>query len=422
MKFFSRLKKSEYARHSTLLMASTVISMLLQSVSMLWLGNLYGPEYMGLNQYFSTAYSILLILVTGRYELAIMLPKEPNDGFLLTLLSGGLAVGLSVILEVLLMLGHFLFGMELDWVAFLPLCLAVLGVYYSCNYWLNRNKQYKKLAFNRILQGILFVLFNTSFAYLLPSRRYGMILGYICAQAVVAFLLFLSLLGDYKEYGITFSFSRIKELAREYIKFPKISTPSGMINNLAVNIPVLLLGPLAGDAVVGQYYMMNRVLGAPISVVSEAIRDVFRQKASQEYAEQGECFHTYQTTFRSLGLIALLPFGLLMLIAVPAFRLIFGESYLMAAFFIVLMSPFYYIKFIVAPLTFMTYIAQKQDFDMKWQIAFCISSVLAFLLGSVLTHNPYIMMLFFGIAQALLYSISFYYTRKLSKGEQASCV
>ena len=40
-------------------------------------------------------------------------------------------------------------GAKLDWAAYLPLCLAVLGVYYSCNYWLNRRKDYWKLAVNR---------------------------------------------------------------------------------------------------------------------------------------------------------------------------------------------------------------------------------------------------------------------------------
>lgn len=420
MGLLARFKQSEYARNSTVLMVGTVISMVLQSVSMIWLGNIYKPEFIGLYQYLSTAYSIFLIVATGRYELAIMLPKEDNDGFLLTLLSAGLSVVFAAVMTVLLLIGQFAFGLSLDWVGFLPLSLAILGIYYSCNYWLNRQKQYKKLALNRVIQGVLFVVFNTGYAFVLPSRRFGMILGYLSAQAVVMFILIIYLVRDYRRYRIQLSFNRIKELAKEYIKFPKISTPSGIINNLAVHLPVLLLGPLAGDAVVGQYSMMNRVLVTPISVISEAIRDVFRQRASKDYAENGECGHTFLSTFKTLSLVAIVPFALLMLVAKPVFSFIFHDTYNMAATFIMLMSPFYYVKFVVSPLTFMTYIAGKQSFDMKWQIAFCISSTLAFLLGSALTHSPYWMMIFFGVAQTILYGISFYYTRKLAKGDYST--
>ena len=59
MGLFSRLRTSEYARHSAILMTGTVISMLLQTVSFAWLGNYYNEMAMGLYQYLNTAYSIL---------------------------------------------------------------------------------------------------------------------------------------------------------------------------------------------------------------------------------------------------------------------------------------------------------------------------------------------------------------------------
>ena len=85
-----------------------------------------------------------------------------------------------------------------------------------------------------------------------------------------------------------------------------------------------------------------------------------------------------------------------------------------------MMSPFYYVKFVVSPLTFMAYIAERQNFDMKWQIGFCLSSAAAFLIGYFVWHNPYIMMLCFGAAQTVLYLYSFFYTRRLARGEAES--
>ena len=419
MSIFSKFKKSEYAKHSTILMTGTVISMVLQTVSMIWLGMYYTAEMFGINEYFCTAYSIFLIVATGRYELAIMLPKEDNDGFMVALLSAGLSIVFALVSTVVLVV-IWLFGVDLDWVVFLPPTLGILGVYYSCNYWLNRKKKYINLAINRVVQGILFVAFNLSYAVILPDRRYGLILGYLSAQTVVMFMLIISMTIDYKRLNITISRVRIMELAKEYINFPKISSVSGVINNVAVRLPVLLLGFFAGDAVVGQYAMMNRVLGAPITVISEAIRDVFRQKASKEYAINQECYKTFIGTFRSLALTAVVPFILIMIGAKPILSLMFGDLWNMAGNFIILMTPFYYVKFIVSPLTFMTYIARRQSYDMKWQIVLCIGSTVAFYLGYLITKDAYAMLLFYGIAQTILYVVSFQYTKSLSQGKFAS--
>ena len=164
--------------------------------------------------------------------------------------------------------------------------------------------------------------------------------------------------------------------------------PAGIVNNVAIDLPVFLLGAFSGSGVVGQYTMMNKVLGAPITVISEAIRDVFRQRASRDYAQNGECRAVYRTTGKTLAVAAAVPFLLLMIGAVPAFDALFGEKWRMAAKFIVMMSPFYYVKFVVSPLTFMAYIAGRQNFDMKWQIAFCLSSAAAFAIGDFVWHSP----------------------------------
>lgn len=415
MGIFQRFRHSEYARHSTLLMAGTIISMLLQTLSFAWLGRWYSDEYMGLYQYFATAYSILLIPATGRYELAVMLPKADSDGLLLALLSGGCSI-LFAFLAGLFLLIVQVAGVSLGWVSFLPLGIAVLGVYYSCNYWLNRNRRYRALAVCRVIQGILFVFFNVAFAFFLPNRRYGLILGFIAAQSGAAALLFFVTLRDILRLRRSLSRRRLLELALEYRNFPRLSAPSGIVNTLAVQLPVLLLSALAGDAAVGQYSMMNKVLGAPISVISEAIRDVFRQKASREYAEKGECEATFRSTFKTLALAAVPPFLLLMLLAFPVFRALFGNAWDMAASFILMMSPFYYVRFVVSPLTYLTYIAGKQRFDMLWQMGFCAASLAAFLLGRAVSEGPYWMMLFYGIAQAVCYGVSYRYTRKLSRG------
>ncbi len=418
MKTLSRFKKSEYAKHSTILMTGTVVSMVLKALTTFWLAKYLGSALIGVYTLYCATYSILLVVATGRYELAIMLPKDDNDGFLLTMLSMGLSFAFSVIAMVSFVLYGWIFKINLDWILFLPLTLAILGVYYSANYWLNRKKCYIKLALNRIIQGVLFLAFSLMFYYIPSTRHFSLILGYIFSQGTVMIILIIYVVMDFKKYNFKVSFIRTKQLAKEYVNFPKLSVISGVVNNLSVKLPVFLLTFLVSDEIVGQYGMMESILAAPIAIISEAIRDVFRQKASRDYADDHECYYTYKTTFKMLALTAIIPFLLIMIGGKPIINTAYSSlKYDMAGNFIILMAPFYYIKFVVSPLTFMTYIASKQSFDLKWQFMLCISSAVAFFVGYLLTHNVYIMLLLYGIALAAMYMISFYYTRKLAKGE-----
>lgn len=418
MKLLTRFKKSEYAKNSVILMTGTVLSMALKAITALVLSYFLGEVTLGHFGSFSAWNSILLVVVTGRYELAIMLPKEDNDGFLLTILSAALSLILSIIMGIVFVVLQFGFHIALGWLQFLPPSLAVLGVYYSINYWLNRKKCYKKLAINRILQGFFVALFSGLFYAIQFTRDDSMIWGYIVSQAAVLVILIVYIVRDYRKYRFRIDLQRMKKLAIEYINFPRLSVVAGVVNNITMKLPIILLGFFGSPALVGQYTLMDNILAAPIALVSEAVRDVFRQKASRDYADDHECYHTYKATFKTLALTAILPFVLIMFGAKPIIDIIYHNQFAMAGYFIMIMAPFFYIRFVVAPLTFMTYIAGKQAFDMKWQIGFCISSTCAFALGFLLTHNPYVMILFYGISNGIMYMISLWYTRKLAKGEK----
>lgn len=415
MSILSRFKKSEYAKHSAILMGGTVASMLMKTLTGLVMADLLGDALFGEYSLYSATYSILLIPATCRYELAVMLPKNDSDGFLVSMLSSCLAIIFSVVLTAILLLAQLFVHISM-WLWFMPITLAVLGVYYSVNYWLNRKKNYIKLAVNRVLQGIMYLVCSFACYHIEPLRQYSLIMGYLLSQSFVMIILIIYAVRDYRRYRIVFSFSRIKELALEYINFPKLSTVSGIINNLAVKLPIYLLKLFEGSSAAGQYGLMESVLAAPISLISEAIRDVFRQKASHDYNQNGECSSVYKTTFKTLALSAIIPFALIMIGGIPVLNLLYGEMYRMAGVFILIMTPFYYIRFIVSPLTFMTYIANRQGFDMKWQMLFCVASLVGFFVGYAISQSVYVMLVMYGITTSVMYAFNYRYTRRLSKG------
>ena len=300
-----------------------------------------------------------------------------------------------------------------------------MGLYYSFNYWLNRRKRYLNLAINRVLQNVLIVALSVVFSEKFASVENGMVLAYIIAMSVVTALLIFYVVSDCKKLSIRFSFGKMFAMAKRYRRFPINTMPTGLINNFAVQMPVFILNHFFGDGVVGQYYMMNHVLGTPVSIIGQAIGDVFRQKSSQSYAENGECRKLYNSTAKALALIAIVPFALLMLVAKPAFGWILGDEWELAGVFVMLLAPFYFIRLVVSPLTSMTIIAEKQTYELIWQTTMCITTSVAMFLSCYLypvsvgsNMHYYAAMIAYALMYSIMYILHFLYTRQLAKGKK----
>lgn len=155
------------------------------------LTRIYTPEDFAL--YMAIA-SILSVVATGRYEMAIMLPKKDEDAINIVALS----IAISFFVSFIPFLIVFIFNTQItellgnpeisNWLYFIPVTVLLTGIYQSFNYWSNRKKQYKRLATSRVIQssaasatnlGMGFGGFGTS----------GLILGQILGQSVAATIL-----------------------------------------------------------------------------------------------------------------------------------------------------------------------------------------------------------------------------------------
>lgn len=425
-----KLLKSGYAKDASTLMIGTTLGMLITTVATPILSRLYDDVTYGTWALFVSTFTILTIVATLRYELAILLPKDDRESFGVMLSSCTSTTIFSVLcLAFTLSVTQFdipLFGLnKMAWLNYLPAMVLINGLHTSFNYWMNRRKRYFNLSINRVLQTALILGFSVLFSEKLLGIGNGMIVAYIIAYGVVTLLLFIYVVQDYRRLSLKCTFKDAIFMAKRYRRFPLNTMPTGLINNFAVQMPVYILSAMFGEGVAGQYSMMNSVLGLPISVVGQAITDVFRQKASQEYAHKGECKKLYYTTALALMALAVVPFGLLMIFARPVFTVFLGDEWLLAGTFVTLLAPFYFIRLVVSPLTNMTIIAEKQTFELIWQSVLCVLTsgamfAAAYFTKGVLPGNfPYYAAI---CAYALIYSAMyiyhFTYTRRLAAGKK----
>lgn len=378
------LPQSTYARNVLTLMTGTGLAQAIPIAISPILTRLYSPDEFGLFALFTAIVSIAAVLVTGRYEQAILLPRQERDAahiaVLVVMLSGFISICLLVIislfnLQIALLLGNPKLA---PWLYWMPVSIFLLGTYQGLNYWSNRRAQYRRLAISRTVQSGSASLAQLGYSGIEAlSLVGGQVTGQVLATSVLAGLICRE---DHRRIR-NLSPLRGLALARKYINFPKYLIVAHGFNTASGQMPVLLLNALFSATTAGFFTLTQRVMGAPMALVAGALGDVFRQEASQAYIRQGNCVTIYRKTLKRLLVISILPFCMFFIVAPDAFAFIFGGQWRVAGEYAQILMPKLFFDFLAGPLSAMFVIAEKQRFDLLWQMGLVSVAVGSFYIG-----------------------------------------
>lgn len=384
------------------------------------LTRIYSPEEFGVFALYMAIASILTVLVTGRYEMAILLPKKDRDAMNLVALSVMLSFFVSMILLIVVTIFNnqliSLMGVpELSmWLYWVPASTFLMGIYQSLNYWSNRKSHYRRLAVSRVVQSS-----STGTAQLAGAFNNigtsGLVGGQLIGQTLSTAVLGGLIYKEDKEHITKVKKIRIIALARKYINFPKYLIVAHGFNTASGQMPTFLLSSLFNTAAAGFFMLTQRVMGAPMTLVASAIGDVFRQEASYAYVNTGGCKDIYIKTFKRLLYISILPSIAFFFIAPDLFALIFGEKWRVAGEYAQILTPMYFFRFIVSPISQVSTIAERQVIDLFWQIILFIMVVLSFVLGFYFNNIKFAFILF-SASYSFMFIVAFYINYSISKG------
>lgn len=414
------LPKSQFTRNVITLMTGTALAQALPIAITPILTRMYTPDEFGVFAVYIAICSILAVLVTGRYELAIIVPEHDEDAINIMALSIGLSfiISLSLLMIILLVGGEIarLLGSTSigNWLYFVPLTTLVMGCYQSLNYWANRRSYYKRMATSRVLQTASTSTIQLSTG-LLKTGPLGLILGQFFGQLISVIFLARSVFSQEKEQISKINKKKIRKVAKRYNNFPKYLIAAHGFNTGSSQSPVLLLSGLFATSVSGLYMLTNRVLSAPIALVATAIGEVFRQQASKEYAQTGQCKAIYLQTIKKLTLLSVIPFTVLFVFSEEIFSLVFGKDWVEAGVISKILMPVFFLRFISTPLSSMFMIAEAQKIDLYWQIALFSLVVVSFLTGSYFS-NVYLAFYLFSFSYCLMFLINLYLSYFLASG------
>lgn len=294
----------------------------------LLLVRLYSPAEMGAFSVWLSFATIFAVVVTGRYELAIFSTREEGELQAIVKLILQLTLLIFVAVAIAVVIGrHLIESMPVVigeyWFALAVASLG-LGINKLVLSLLTFQQSFNRLGVARVSLAACIAVAQVSAAYLLEGVSgliYGQLFGVVVATALAALWVGKSLILN----CIETPWRMVRQVAVQYINFPKFSLPADLVNTVASQVPVILLAAKFGGDSAGWFALTLKIMGAPISLLAASVLDVFKEQAARDYREFGNCRGIFLKTFRLLAVLALPPFIIFWFIGEWAFGLVLAK-------------------------------------------------------------------------------------------------
>lgn len=351
--FIKRLIQQPFLKAVIALVSSTVSAQLLMLAVTPVLTRLYLPQDFGLLAMYMAIASVIWTLSSGRYELAINLPKNQVAARQVWVLSQLLNLFIAMLCVVSCFFSSFIAawastpGLEGVWWT-LPFYILAAGWYRANNYMALRDQQYGHIAKSKVLQSAGSAAGQVS-SYLWAPHALGLIAGQVMGQALGAWQL-----AKLKNLGWTsfLKWLRFKKrwyvMAKRYRRFPLYDVPAAFIDVVSVQLPNLLLASLFSASVAGFYVLAERMVALPIALVGQSVGQVLFGFSRQALG-QGHMFKmAVKAVLVLIGLITL-PTLLVFFAGEPLFAWVFGAEWVQAGSYAKWLMLGVAVQFVYAP-------------------------------------------------------------------------
>lgn len=206
---------------------------------------IYNPEEFGIFSFLISIAVIIASISTGKYEVAIMLPKRKIDVLYVFILSMIIVSVVSIVLLFIILLVYYVFyNFEIIqniglWLFTLPFIIFLISLNTFLNYLNNKYKFYNKLRDATIIKALSLSFFQIILGYL-KKGVLGLIIGYLISIIISNIVLIRHLINK-KFFNFKLDKNKIIFTSKKYIKFPLHLMPSSFSRITSSNLTILLL-------------------------------------------------------------------------------------------------------------------------------------------------------------------------------------
>ncbi|WP_163390912.1 oligosaccharide flippase family protein [Enterovibrio norvegicus] len=389
-----------------LLASGTGFAQLIPIVATPVLAKIYTPDMFGEFALFSTFLAVLSVFSSGKYELAIALPKKTKESESLFSLGLWIALTFSAILVIFVPVIQFgltkYYGKEnLDWVWLLPFSVLFFSIVNLSSYMLNRLNDFNIIAKLRVLQAALIA--GTSIIIGLYGNSHGLILASVISGFLVSIVYVNRLKGH-----IHSSVKKFKELGSRYDKFPKFLIVGSLFNTVSSQLPVLMFSAMYGASIVGTIFLAQRVISLPSALISKAVGDAARQSLSEKIVYKSDAYSYFKYCTKNLFLIGLIPFSLAFFVGPILIEEFLSKEWSGIGTVIQILIPMYFVQFSVSSLSSVVIqLTERLKIDLVWQVSLFVTSASAMFLANKVYDSAYVTLLVYATVYSLHYFIAY---------------
>lgn len=395
------LFRLEHIRHFMTLFSSSVLGQLLTLALAPVLSRMFLPNDFGLAALYLGILSIIGVLSTGKYEQAIMLPKEDTAAvhiFRLVLLLAGAASVISLMI-VLIFNKHIAaaFGNPLIslWLYLLPLSLLIHAAHQGALFYSNRTKKFNRIAKTTLIQQVATNGIKVGAGALQFSLN-GLIIGQIAGHFLSMLYVLVNAIKQIRNLNVSFSLSAMKQQAKIFEQYPRFNMLLSLTNNISGSLPIFLFTRGFSAEAAGLYAFGYAFVFRPLSLFSQSTQQVLSQKMIENHHHGKAIYPTLRKLVSRLLLAGLLPFTLVTIWAPDIFAFVFSEAYRQAGEYLQILSPWLFMVFLTSPLTFLHELYFKQKTAMIIDIVYLILRFFALMTGIWLNDITMALVLFSG--------------------------
>lgn len=412
-----RMLNNSFLKSILTLSSGTIIGQIITFVAAPILTRLYSPEEIGLYTILITVVNMFGGVIVGRYDMAIVSEKEEENVYSLIKLSIWLSIFSSLIIGLFYSIYYTAANTQnIYFVLFfisVTLLLFLSGIELIITSYNNRMNQYKKIstgaiyqAFGKELTIILFGLVNPTSIGLTISQIIGKFLNIFKQATNLKYI---------QKRLKTIKFSNMKIVAKKYKNQLFFSTPALFANSFSYSSINLFIENLFGASVLGFYSISYRVLGIPLTLISNNVSKVYYREASIEFNSKGSYRKTLLKTTLLLTVVAIPVVMGLIILSPLVFGWFFGEEWSVAGSYVQILAPMFGIRLIVSPLTSGVIISKKQAYELTMQSVFIVISLVVFISVRMLNLPVEIYLRLISIGFSIVYIAYYILLFKLSE-------
>ena len=366
------------------LAAGNIFSAVITFATLPILTRLYTPKEYELFAIYMSLLTLITAISNFRFNIAISIPEEDEDGAALLCLSiiSGLSLSLFILLFGIIFrerLFEEVFYPSIVW--FLAIGVTFSSVYQAMTYWFSRKKRYGEVAFTKVSRATAGSV-SQIFLGLSNFGPLGLLLGH---QVLLSFGVLGLCISAYKKdlKLIKGAKNRILSIAISFKHFVTFSVPETLANSLGSQLPILIIAIFAAGEEGAFLAISVTILSAPVGLIGQAIHQVFLAEGSRTSSER-ELQIMIESNIRYVSLFGAPLLLLVVLIFQVLVPVIFGAAWSRVAEVMWWILPWQILQLIVLPISSVFHIKGQLKKAMYLQF-----------LGSIIRIFPLIIAVFF---------------------------